>query len=82
MAEQGSQDALGIIITPTNASNTTFSYQVDTVQTGFGYRAFITIRYPGPRYRPIRTLSRTRIIIDSPGNRGGENQVSVLILNF
>jgi hypothetical protein len=47
MAEQGSANALGIIITPTNASNTSFSYQVDTVQTRVWVPSFYY--YPIPR---------------------------------
>ena len=47
MAEAGNQDALGIIITPTNAANTTFSYQVDTVQTRVWMPSFYY--YPIPR---------------------------------
>ena len=47
MAETGNGDALGIIITPTNASNTTFSYQVDTVQTRVWEPSFYY--YPIPR---------------------------------
>jgi hypothetical protein len=47
LAESGNQDALGIIITPTNASNTTFSYQVDTVQVRQWEPSFYY--YPIPR---------------------------------
>jgi hypothetical protein len=47
LAETGNGDALGIIITPTNASNTTFSYQVDTVQTRVWMPSFYY--YPIPR---------------------------------
>jgi len=47
LAESGNQDALGIIITPTNAANTTFSYQVDTVQTRVWMPSFYY--YPIPR---------------------------------
>jgi hypothetical protein len=47
IAETGNGDALGIIITPTNASNTTFSYQVDTVQTRVWMPSFYY--YPIPR---------------------------------
>jgi hypothetical protein len=47
LAETGNQDALGIIITPTNAANTTFSYQVDTVQTRVWMPSFYY--YPIPR---------------------------------
>ena len=47
IAETGNGDALGIIITPTNASNTTFSYQVDTVQTRVWQPSFYY--YPIPR---------------------------------
>lgn len=47
MAESGSQNALGIIITPTNPSNTAFAYQVDTVQTRVWVPGFYY--YPVPR---------------------------------
>ncbi|TDW96672.1 RagB/SusD family nutrient uptake outer membrane protein [Dinghuibacter silviterrae] len=47
MADQGAGDALGIIITPTNAQNTTFSYRVDTVQTRVWLPSFYY--YPIPR---------------------------------
>ena len=47
LAETGNGDALGIIITPTNAANTTFSYQVDTVQTRVWMPSFYY--YPIPR---------------------------------
>jgi hypothetical protein len=47
IADQGAGDALGIIITPTNAQNTTFSYQVDTVQTRVWQQSFYF--YPIPR---------------------------------
>lgn len=47
IAEQGAGDALGIIITPTNAQNTTFSYQVTTVQTRVWRPNFYY--YPIPR---------------------------------
>jgi len=47
IADQGAGDALGIIITPTNAQNTTFSYQVDTVQTRVWQSSFYF--YPIPR---------------------------------
>lgn len=47
IADQGAGDALGIIITPTNAQNTAFSYQVDTVQTRVWQPSFYF--YPIPR---------------------------------
>src|ERR1700744_5544770 len=47
IADQGNGDALGIIITPTNAQNTTFSYAVDTVQTRVWLPSFYF--YPIPR---------------------------------
>ena len=47
IADQGNGDALGIIITPTNPQNTTFSYQVDTVQTRVWLPSFYF--YPIPR---------------------------------
>jgi len=47
IADQGNGAALGIIITPTNAQNTTFSYQVDTVQQRVWQSSFYY--YPIPR---------------------------------
>jgi len=47
IADQGAGSALGIIITPTNAQNTTFSYQVDTVQKRVWQSNFYY--YPIPR---------------------------------
>ena len=47
IADQGAGDALGIIITPTNPQNTTFSYQVATVQTRVWLPSFYF--YPIPR---------------------------------
>ena len=47
IAEQGNGDALGIIITPTNASNTAFTYQVDTIQVRQWQPSFYY--YPIPR---------------------------------
>lgn len=47
IADQGNGDALGIIITPTNPQNTTFKYQVDTVQTRVWMPGFYF--YPIPR---------------------------------
>ncbi|HEV2479481.1 MAG TPA: RagB/SusD family nutrient uptake outer membrane protein [Puia sp.] len=47
IADQGAGDALGIIITPTNAQNTTFTYQVDTVQVRAWQPSFYF--YPIPR---------------------------------
>ena len=47
IAEVGSQPALGIIITPTNPANTTFSYSVDTVQARVWVPSFYY--YPIPR---------------------------------
>jgi len=47
IAEQGAGSALGIIITPTNSQNTTFSYQVDTVQKRVWQPSFYY--YPIPR---------------------------------
>ena len=47
MAPIGSQDALGIIITPTSPANTSFTYQVDTVQQRVWVPSFYY--YPIPR---------------------------------
>ena len=47
IAETGNGDALGIIITPTNAGDTAFTYQVDTVQTRVWEPSFYY--YPIPR---------------------------------
>jgi hypothetical protein len=47
IADQGNGDALGIIITPTNTQNTTFSYQVDTIQVRSWQPSFYF--YPIPR---------------------------------
>jgi hypothetical protein len=47
IADQGAGNALGIIITPTNPQNTTFSYQVTTVQTRVWLPSFYY--YPIPR---------------------------------
>lgn len=47
MAEIGSKDALGILITPTSAANTSFTYQVNTIQQRFWIPSFNT--YPIPR---------------------------------
>ena len=47
IADQGNGNALGIIITPTNSQNTTFTYQVDTVQTRVWQPSFYY--YPIPR---------------------------------
>ena len=47
IAEVGSENALGIIITPTNPGNTSFTYQVDTVQTRVWVPSFYY--YPIPR---------------------------------
>ena len=47
IADQGAGNALGIIITPTNPQNTTFSYQVATVQTRVWLPGFYY--YPIPR---------------------------------
>jgi hypothetical protein len=47
IADQGNGDALGIIITPTNSQNTTFSYQVATIQTRVWLPGFYY--YPIPR---------------------------------
>jgi len=47
IAETGSKNALGIIITPTSPANTSFTYQVDTVQVRQWVPSFYF--YPIPR---------------------------------
>jgi hypothetical protein len=47
MAEIGSKDALGITITPTSPANTTFTYQVTTIQKREWFPGFYY--YPIPR---------------------------------
>ena len=47
IATVGSESALGIIITPTSPANTTFTYQVDTIQTRVWVPSFYY--YPIPR---------------------------------
>ena len=62
IADQGAGPALGIIITPTNPSqNTTFSYQVDTVQQRVWLPSFYN--YPIPRSETQADPSLTQ----SPG---------------
>lgn len=47
IAETGAGNALGVIINPTNASNTSFSYQIDTVEVRTWVPSFYY--YPIPR---------------------------------
>lgn len=62
IADQGAGDALGIIITPTNPpQNTTFSYQVDTIQKRVWLPSFYN--YPIPRSETQADPSLTQ----SPG---------------
>lgn len=58
IAEQGAGDALGIVITPTNAQNTTFSYQVDTVQTRVWVPGFYYYPIPRPELQANPNLTQ------------------------
>jgi hypothetical protein len=49
MGQLGSAPALGIVITPKNAGDTTFTYQVDTVQLRVWPAGNAFIYYPIPR---------------------------------
>jgi len=61
IADQGAGNALGIIITPTNAADTSFTYQVDTVQTRVWQQSFYY--YPIPRSE----LQADPLLTQNPG---------------